>query len=103
MDAGAGAGEVCTCQGKAGAQKVAAAGRGRPGTAERVALGLRRSRGAGHPQQSSVDHSPGRARDPRGARRERTRRPMERRGQARRCAERCPRAVSTGARRDFSP
>ena len=46
------------------AQEAKTAGRGRPGPAERVALGLGRSPGAGHWLQSGLDRSRGRAHYP---------------------------------------
>lgn len=97
MNPGAGAGEVCTCEGAAGPWEAAAAGRGRPGPAELVVLGLGRSPGAEHRLQSGVDRSPRRAGCPGGVGSEWPPGAAERTCQARRSAEPSPRAVGTGA------
>lgn len=91
------AGEVCTCQRSAGPWEAAAAGRGRPGPAEPVVLGLGRSPDAGHRLQSGVDPGPPSARCRGGAGSERPPLAAQRTCQARRRAEPSPTAVSTCA------
>ena len=98
MDAGAHTCEVGAREGAARALEAKTAGRGRPGPAERLALGLRRLLGSGHRLQSGIDRNAGRARYPGGALSEPPSSATEPTDQERCCAEPSRRAVSTGAR-----
>lgn len=98
MDAGAHTCEVGAREGAARALEAKTAGRGRPGPAERLALGLRRLLGSGHRLQSGIDRNAGRARYPGGALSEPPSSATEPTDQERCCAEPSQRAVSTGAR-----